>query len=383
MAFRGTIPDFQLANPLYVGATVTFYEVDENGVATTTQATLYANPTGSTTALNPQTLDSEGKFEAPVYIDGPVVAVVTGATVGDHTTGVINARGTWRGDWATGTVYFTTDMVRDPVTGNIYGAANDYESGASVTVDVAAGNLELIIDQADLVSGGASRAIKVPCLVATTADITLSGLQTIDGVTLAAGDRVLVKNQNTASQNGIYNAASGAWTRAVDFDESDDVANGCVCNVISGTIGAGKRYQLSIVLPFTLGTSSVVWTASEFPSSEIVFTLSAAADGQLTTGLKGFSSPIPFNCTIDKVTLIADAVGSIVVDVYKATFPSVPSSGSICASAKPTLSSAQTYQDSTLTGWTVALRKDDVLGVNVDSVSGLKFATLALRLTRN
>ena len=60
---------------------------------------------------------------------------------------------------------------------------------------------------------------KAACKVGTTANITLSGLQTLDtSYTTVAGDRVLVKNQSTASQNGIYIASASAWTRAVDMD---------------------------------------------------------------------------------------------------------------------------------------------------------------------
>jgi hypothetical protein len=68
--------------------------------------------------------------------------------------------------------------------------------------------------------------IKAP--VATTADdpITLAGLQTIGGVTLAAGTRVLVRGQVDPTENGIYTAAETAWSRAVDFNAADDVANG-------------------------------------------------------------------------------------------------------------------------------------------------------------
>ena len=59
---------------------------------------------------------------------------------------------------------------------------------------------------------------KQPVRAATTANITLSGVQTIDSVSVIAGDRVLVKNQTTASANGIYVVASGSWTRALDMD---------------------------------------------------------------------------------------------------------------------------------------------------------------------
>jgi hypothetical protein len=62
-------------------------------------------------------------------------------------------------------------------------------------------------------------AIKAPVRVATTANITLSGLQTIDGIALVAGDRVLVKNQSDATANGLYNGVTGNWTRTIDVQQ--------------------------------------------------------------------------------------------------------------------------------------------------------------------
>jgi len=77
---------------------------------------------------------------------------------------------------------------------------------------------------------------KLECIAATTANITLSGAQTIDGVSVVAGNRVLVKDQSTASGNGIYVAASGAWTRATDLDEASEFTNGVAVTVEQGTV---------------------------------------------------------------------------------------------------------------------------------------------------
>lgn len=103
-------------------------------------------------------------------------------------------------------------------------------------------------------------AWKAPVRAATTANITLSGAQTIDGVSVIAGDRVLVKDQSTGSANGIYVAAAGAWSRAVDMDSSaESVANSTVL-VQEGTVNGDKSYTLSTNAPITLGTTALTFT---------------------------------------------------------------------------------------------------------------------------
>jgi phage-related tail fiber protein len=68
-------------------------------------------------------------------------------------------------------------------------------------------------------------AIKAPVRAATTgSNVTLSALQTVDGVTLAVGDRVLVKDQSDATTNGLYNAATGPWTRTIDAANNSQFA---------------------------------------------------------------------------------------------------------------------------------------------------------------
>ena len=82
---------------------------------------------------------------------------------------------------------------------------------------------------------------KQACKCATTANITLSGLQTIDGYTTLAGDRVLVKNQGTSANNGIYIASSGTWSRSTDMDVWSEVP-GAYTVILNGTINANSAW---------------------------------------------------------------------------------------------------------------------------------------------
>ena len=112
--------------------------------------------------------------------------------------------------------------------------------------------------QIDRIGGlSGSIAIKIPCRVATTANIVLSGLLTVDGVVLVADDRVLVKNQTTGSENGIYVVATGTWSRAPDFDGSRDIAKGTLVKVTAGTVGGGFLYEVTAENPITVGTTAI------------------------------------------------------------------------------------------------------------------------------
>lgn len=100
--------------------------------------------------------------------------------------------------------------------------------------------------------------IKASVRVATTgANITLSGSQTIDGITVVSGDRVLVKDQTTASQNGIYVAVPGAWARAADAATSAMVTSGMYTYVSVGTQNASSGFALTTPDPITLGTTAL------------------------------------------------------------------------------------------------------------------------------
>jgi hypothetical protein len=104
--------------------------------------------------------------------------------------------------------------------------------------------------------------IKTPVRAATTANITLSGSQTIDGVAVVSGDRVLVKDQSTGADNGIYVAANSAWARATDFDGSNDVVSGTQVFVTDGTTNGDTQWQLATANTISLGTTSISFSRS-------------------------------------------------------------------------------------------------------------------------
>jgi hypothetical protein len=105
---------------------------------------------------------------------------------------------------------------------------------------------------------GTSTSLKQAVAVATTANITLSGLQTIDGYTTVAGDRVLVKNQTTGSANGIYVAVAGSWTRATDVDTAGEIGGASVF-VQNGTTNGSKTFTCTTA-NITLGTTALTFT---------------------------------------------------------------------------------------------------------------------------
>ncbi|MGK4311712.1 phage tail protein [Pseudomonas mosselii] len=109
--------------------------------------------------------------------------------------------------------------------------------------------------------------------VATTANLgALSGLLTVDGVVLVAGDRVLVKNQADAKDNGIYVAAAGAWSRAADADASIEVTPGLLVAVEQGTTNADSIWQLVTDAPITLGTTALAFEIAAGPSGVVAGT---------------------------------------------------------------------------------------------------------------
>lgn len=135
-------------------------------------------------------------------------------------------------------------------------------------------------------------AIKGPCRAATTANIILNGEQTIDGVACVTGDRVLVKNQTSGVNNGIYLASTGSWTRTSDFDGNRDAVSGTLVLVISGTVSALALYELSCATsPPIIGTTTLTFNLVSVvvggAGSFTTITASVGITGNLTGNVTG------------------------------------------------------------------------------------------------
>lgn len=122
-----------------------------------------------------------------------------------------------------------------------------------------------------------SVALKAPCKVATTANITLSGLQTINGVSVTTGDRVLVKDQTTGSENGIYVVSSTAWTRALDFNGARDVVKGTAVRIADNSVISSNNWVVTTENPITIGTTAIVFSLIAAEASPTIYESFAAA----------------------------------------------------------------------------------------------------------
>lgn len=114
-------------------------------------------------------------------------------------------------------------------------------------------------------SAGSNLALKSPVAAASTANVTLSGEQTVDTVALVEGDRVLLKDQTSGLENGIWTVKTGAWTRAPDWDGTGDVVTGTMAFVAGGSTNLRKLLRVSTTGTITIGATSVAFaTAATF-----------------------------------------------------------------------------------------------------------------------
>lgn len=257
-----------------------------DGVATLSlPATINANTTGSAATLTtPRAIELSGDVTGTADFDGSaainIVSTIAANSVelGTDTTGSYVATataGTGIGVSGSGGETAGITISNTGVT-DIAGTANQITASAatgSVTLSIPSsvifpGTVTLNADPTqslqaatkqyvDSVASGLD--VKQSVTVATTANITLSGTQTIDGVAVVVGNRVLVKDQSAPAENGIYVVSASAWARSSDANSSANITSGMFTFVESGTAASDTGWALSTDGTIVVGTTSLTF----------------------------------------------------------------------------------------------------------------------------
>lgn len=191
-------------------------------------------------------------------------------------------------------------------------------------------------------------AVKPPCYVASTANLTLSSTQVVDGIAVGSCERVLAKDQTDAKTNGIYVADSAVWTRAKDFDGSRDAIPGTIVYVDRGSVGGNLMYVFnssSTAVNIDIGSTGDDVTVSLLSlalvgvsafSQDTLFPLTTSLAWRSSDGLSARGSTITIDSTdiTDDAVTLAKLAGSTAGDLitYSTTdAPIVLSKGSTLA----------------------------------------------------
>jgi phage-related tail fiber protein len=213
------------------------YTGDATGSGTTS-VTLTLASVGTAGTYTKVTTDAKGRVTAGTTLSATDIPTLTSAKISDFDTQVRTSR---------------LDQMAAP-TASVSLNSQKITNLATPTLDTDAATKAYV----DATKQGLD--VKDSVRAATTANITLSGVQTIDGVSVVAGDRVLVKDQTTASGNGIYVAAAGAWSRSTDADTSTKVTAGMFAFVTEGTVNGDSGWVLTTNDVITLNTTALAFT---------------------------------------------------------------------------------------------------------------------------
>jgi hypothetical protein len=196
-------------------------------------------------------LDAKGASNANLTAIGNLATTDGNFIVGSGSTWVAETGSTARSSLGLGTISTQAANSVSISGGSITGLGAPSSGSDAAT--------KTYVD--DLVAGLKTRII---CRAATTGNVTLSSdLQngdSLDGITLATGDRVLVKDQSTGSQNGIYTVvASGTASRDTDFDAIGELAGQLVI-IQEGSVNAEKMFLCTTDSDASLGSDTITFT---------------------------------------------------------------------------------------------------------------------------
>lgn len=267
--------DTQAANKAYVDAAAPNITGGTGiTVSGTTTKTIAITNTGTAGTYTKVTTNAQGQVTSGTTLSASDIPTITASKISDFDTQVRTSR---------------LDQMTAPTTSvsmNSQRITSLAEPSASS--DAATKNY------VDTVAQGIDAKPSVKA--ASTANLTLSGTQTVDGIALVANDRILVKDQSTASQNGIYLVAAGSWTRTTDADTWDELRAAYVF-VEQGSVNADNGFLCTVDAGGTLGTTAVTWV--QFSGA-----------GQITAGagLTKTGNQLDVVGTANRITVNADSV---------------------------------------------------------------------------
>ena len=241
----------------------------------TTSITLTLAAAGTAGTYTKVTTDSKGRVTSGTTLSATDIPTLTAAKISNFDTQVRASR---LDQMAAPTA--SVSLNSQKIT-NLATPTADTDAATKAYVDAARSGLD----------------VKASVRAATTANITLSGAQTIDGVSVIAGDRVLVKDQSTASTNGIYVAAASTWSRATDADVDAEVHAGMFTFVEEGTANADTGWVLTTNNPITVGSTALAF--AQFSGA-----------GQITAGagLTKTGNTIDAVGTANRITVNANSI---------------------------------------------------------------------------
>jgi len=247
IAIAGTGAFVDTSTNQTVGGTKTFTNTIAGSV-TGNAGTATTLATGRTIAITGDLAYTSGSFNGSANVTGTGTLATVNSNVGTHTKITINAKGLATAgsqasltDLAVPTAAFSFNSQN---LTNLADPVNAQDAATKAYVDSTAQGLDT----------------KASCVVASTVNIaTLSGLLTVDGITVVAGDRVLVKNQTAQADNGIYVASASAWTRSADMNVWTEFP-AAYTFIEQGTTQADTGWVCTVNQGGTLGTTPVTWT---------------------------------------------------------------------------------------------------------------------------
>ena len=268
-------PDLGTPSAL-VGTNITGTAAGLTAGTVTTNANLTGDVTSVGNATTLATVASAGSTGSSTAI--PVITInAKGLTTSITTAAVVAPAGTLSGSTLASGVT-ASSLTSLGTIASLVVTAGTISTTPSASTDIA--NKTYV----DTVAQGLDT--KASVVAATTVDITLSGAQTIDGISVVAADRVLVKNQTLSQNNGLYLCASGAWTRTTDMNTWAQVP-GAYVFVEDGTTQADTGWVCTSNAGGTLGTTAITWaqfSGAGSGVSSITFGTTGLTPATTTTG---------------------------------------------------------------------------------------------------